>query len=170
MKTTKEVKMSELRNWLENEEEINNEYKALEEALEELDDIYHSDNEDDEKFEVTSSELTSRGYKVLSRNKIEATGIDTLLEEYKEELRKQIMIIDLYHEVQYSSQEVVSDEVIEEAHCATAITIEEFKKGDFKLRVIHEYELILDEENKEQLAKMTEAEKYDYIAENGNYI
>ena len=34
MKTTREVKMSVLRNWLENETEINEEYNALEKALE----------------------------------------------------------------------------------------------------------------------------------------
>ena len=109
---TREIEMSELRKWLDNEEEINEEYSALEKALEELDNIYYSDNEDDDEIEVNSKELTSRGYRVLSRNKIKNTGIDTLLEEYKDELREQILTIDLYNEVQYGSQ-VVSEEVKE---------------------------------------------------------
>ena len=167
---TKKVKMSELIELLENEEEINEEYNALEKAIAELDDIYYSDNEDDEKVKVTSRELTLRGYKAISRNKIKETGIDTLLEEYRKELRKKIMIIDLYHKVQYSSREVVSDEVIEDAQCAKAITVDEFKKGDFKLMVSYEYELILNEKNKNLFFSLSEEEKINFIIENGNYL
>ena len=170
MKTTREVKMSVLRNWLENETEINEEYNALEKALEELDNIYHSDNEDDTEVEVGSKELTSRGYKVLSRNGIRKTGIDTLLEEYKEELRQQIITMDLYHSVEYGSQDVVSDEVVEEIHCASAITIDEFRKCDLRLRVSHGYELILNKEHRDKLSEMNEEEKYQYIVENGEYM
>ena len=61
MKTTREIEMCELRNWLENKEGINEEYNALGKVLEELDNIYYSDNEDDDEIEVNSKELTSRG-------------------------------------------------------------------------------------------------------------
>ena len=169
MKTTREIEMCELRNWLENKEGINEEYNALGKVLEELDNIYYSDNEDDDEIEVNSKELTSRGYRVLSRNKIRNTGIDTLLEEYKDELREQILTIDLYNEVQYGSQ-VVSEEVKETEYGAIAVTIDELKKGDSKLRVIYEYELILTDEHKNKLKEMTECEKHRYIVENGDYL
>ena len=61
MKTTREIEMCELRNWVENKEGINEEYNALGKVLEELDNIYYSDNEDDDEIEVNSKELTSRG-------------------------------------------------------------------------------------------------------------
>ena len=166
---TREIEMSELRKWLDNEEEINEEYSALEKALEELDNIYYSDNEDDDEIEVNSKELTSRGYKVLSRNKIKETGVNTLLEEYKDELREQILTIDLYNEVQYGSQ-VVSEEVKENERGAIVVIIDELKKGDSKLRVIYEYELLLTDEHKNKLKEMTECEKHGYIIENGDYL
>ena len=57
----RQVRMSVLSNWLENETEINKEYKELEKALEELDNIYHSNNADDVEEWLTSRELTARG-------------------------------------------------------------------------------------------------------------
>ena len=98
MENTREVKMSKLRNWLDNEEVIIEEYNSLEKALEEVENIYYSDNEDDDEIEVNSKELTSRGYKVLSRNEIRTSWIDTSLEGYKDELREQLLTIDLYKE------------------------------------------------------------------------
>ena len=170
MENTREVKMSKLRNWLDNEEVIIEEYNSLEKALEEVENIYYSDNEDDDEIEVNSKELTSRGYKVLSRNEIRTSWIDTSLDGYKDELREQLLTIDLYKELQCGSQEVVSDEVKENEYGAIAVTIEELKKGDSKLRVIYEYELLLTDEHKNKLKEMTDCEKHQYIVENGDYL
>lgn len=168
--TSLDVEMKDLRNWLENEEEINKEYNELEIALEELDDIFFSESGDDEEVEVNSTELTTRGYRWFSRNKIRKTGIQETLEEFKDELREQILIMDLYNEVKYGSQEVIGEQVFQNKFGTFAVTTEEFRKGDLRLRVIHEYELVLNEEHKNALSQMTKDEKYGYIIENGEYI
>ena len=171
MKNTREVSMSELRNWLDNETEINEEYNALGKALEELDNIYYSDDE----IEVNSKELTSRGYKVLSRNKIKNTGIDTLLEEYKEELREQILTIDLYNDLYgFSSEDIVSEEleILDngvQTYASTNI-ITEYKKGNKIIRIIDSYEKSLTNEEVEKFEILTEKEKITYVIENGEYM
>ena len=175
MKTTREIEMSELRNWLDNEEEINEEYNALGKALEELDNIYHSDNEDDAVEWVTSRELTSRGYKVLSRNGIRRSGIDTLLEGYKEELRQQIITMNLYNELYgFSSEEQVSEEleILDNGVqiYASANIITEYKKGNKIIRIIDTYEKSLTNEEVEKFQTMTEQEKIKYVIENGEYM
>ena len=175
MKNTKEVKMSELRSWLDNETEINEEYSALDEALEELDNIYHSDNADDVEECLTSRELTSRGYRVLSRNGIRRTGIDTLLEEYKEELRQQIIIINLYNDLHgFSSEEQVSEELeILDNGVQTYVSVNittEYRKGDRVIRIINTYEKSLTSEEVEKFETMTEKNQITYIIENGEYI
>ena len=175
MKNTREVKMSLLTNWLENETEINEEYNALEKALEELYNIYHSDNEDDAEEWVASRELTARGYKVLSRNGIRRTGIDTLLEGYKEELRQQIITINLYNDLYgFSSEDIVSEELeMLDNGVQTYATINiktEYKKGDRAIRVINTYEKALSSEEVENFETMIEKEKIEYVLENGEYM
>ena len=175
MKTTREIEMSELRNWLDNEEEINEEYNALGKALEELDNIYHSDNEDDAEEWLTSRELIVRGYKVLSRNGIRKTSIDTLLEEYKEELRQQIITMNLYNELYgFSSEEIVSEEleILDngvQTYASGNITTE-YRKGDRAIRIIDTYEKSLTNEEVEKFETMTEKEKIEYVLENGEYM
>ncbi len=175
MKSTIEVRMSVLSDWLENETEINKEYSALEKALEELDNIYHSDNEDDAVEWVTSRELTSRGYKLLSRNGIRRTGIDTLLEEYKEELRQQIITMNLYNDLYgFSREEQVSEEleILDNGvqTYANANIITEYKKGNKIIRIINSYEKSLTNEEVEKFQTMTEQEKIKYVIENGEYM
>ena len=172
---TREVTMSVLRNWLEKEEEINEEYNALGKALEEIDNIYHSDNADDVEEWLTSRELTLRGYKVLSRNGIRKTSIDTLLEEYKEELRQQIITMNLYNELYgFSSEEIVSEELemldngVQTYASVNIIT--EYKKGDRAIRVINTYEKALTNEEVEKFETMAEKEQITYIIENGEYM
>ncbi len=175
MKNTREVKMSVLTNWLENEAEINEEYNALEKALEELDSIFHSDNEDDAEEWLTSRELILWGYKVLSRNGIRKTGIDTLLEEYKEELRQQIVTMNLYNDLYgFSSEEIVSEELEMlnngvQTYASANITTE-YKKGDRAIRIIYTYEKSLNNEEVEKFETMTEKEKIKYVIENGEYM
>lgn len=175
MKNTREIEMSELRNWLDNETEINEEYSALDKALEELDNIYHSDNADDVEECLTSRELILRGYKVLSRNGIRRTGIDTLLEEYKEELRQQIIIMNLYNDLYgFSSEEQVSEEleILEngvQTYASVDITTE-YKKGDRAIRIINTYEKSLTSEEVKELRNMTEKKQITYIIENGEYV
>ena len=175
MKNTIEVKMSSLRNWLENETEINEEYNALEKALEELDNIHHSNNADDAEEWLTSRELTARGYKVLSKNGIRRTGIDTLLEGYKEELRQQIIKMNLYNELYgFSSEEQVSEEleILDNGvqTYANANIITEYKKGNKIIRIINSYEKSLTNEEVEKFQTMTEQEKIKYVIENGEYM
>ena len=175
MKNTREVKMSLLTNWLENETEIKKEYNELEKALEELANIYHSDNEDDAEEWLTSRELISRGYKVLSRNGIRRTGINTLLEEYKEELRQQIITLDIYNELYgFSSEDIVSEELEmldnNVQMYANANIITEYKKGNKIIRIINSYEKSLTNEEVEKFQTMTEKEKITYVIENGEYM
>ena len=171
----RQVRMSVLSNSLENEIKINEEYTALEKALEELDNIYHSDNEDDVIEWVTSRELILRGYIVLSRDGIRRTGIDTLLEEYKEELRQQIITMNLYNDLYgFSSEEQVSEEleILDngvQTYASGNITTE-YKKGDRAIRVINTYEKSLTNEEVEKFQTMTEQEKIKYVIENGEYI
>ena len=170
-----EVRMSVLSDWLENETEINKEYTALEQALEELDNIYHSDNEDDAEEWVTSRELTSRGYKLLSRNGIRRTGIDTLLEEYKEELRQQIITMNLYNDLYgFSREEQVSEELEMLDNgvqtYANVNIITEYKKGNKIIRIINSYEKSLTNEEVTNFEIMTEKEKITYVIENGEYM
>ena len=175
MKTTREIEMSELRNWLDNEEEINEEYNALEKALEEIDNFYHSNNEDDAEEWLTSRELIVRGYKVLSRNGIRKTGIDILLEEYKEELRQQIITMNLYNDLYgFSREEQVSEELEMLDNSvqtyANANIITEYKKGNKIIRIINSYEKSLTNEEVEKFQTMTEQEKIKYVIENGEYM
>ena len=175
MKNTREVKMGVLTNCLENEAEINKEYTALEQALEELNNIYHSDNEDDAEEWLTSRELIVRGYKVLSRNGIRRTGIDTLLEEYKEELRQQIITMNLYNDLYgFSSEEIVREELEMldngvQTYASVNITTE-YKKCGRAIRVIDTYEKSLTNEEIEKFETMTEQEKIKYVIENGEYM
>ena len=171
----REVRMSVLTNWLENETEINEDYNALEKALEELDNIYHSDNADDAEEWLTSRELTARGYKVLSRNGIRRAGINTLLEGYKEELRQQIITMKLYNDLYgFSSEEQVSEEleILDngvQTYASGNITTE-YKKGDRAIRIINTYEKSLTNEEVEKFQTMTEKEKITYVIENGEYM
>ena len=171
----REVRMSVLRDWIENETEIKKEYNALEKALEEIDNIYHSNNEDDAEEWLTSRELTSRGYKLLSRNGIRRTGIDTLLEEYKEELRQQIITMNLYNDLYgFSREEQVSEELEMLDNgvqtYANANIITEYKKGNKIIRIINSYEKSLTNEEVEKFQTMTEQEKIKYVIENGEYM
>ena len=175
MKSTVEVRMSVLSDWLENETEIKKEYNALEKALEEIDNIYHSNNEDDAEEWLTSRELIVRGYKVLSRNGIRKTSIDTLLEEYKEELRQQIITMNLYNELYgFSSEEIVSEELEMLDNgvqtYANANIITEYKKGNKIIRIINSYEKSLTNEEVTNFEIMTEKEKITYVIENGEYM
>ena len=175
MKTTREIEMSKLRNWLDNEEEINEEYNSLGKALEELDNIYHSNNEDDAEEWLTSRELIVRGYKVLSRNGIRKTGIDILLEEYKEELRQQIITMNLYNDLYgFSREEQVSEELEMLDNgvqtYANANIITEYKKGNKIIRIINSYEKSLTNEEVEKFEIMAEKEKIEYVLENGEYM
>ena len=160
--------MKDLNKWLLMEEEMNNEYYELEEALQEVNDILDLDT--DEDVQVFSKGLTHRGYKFLNKEKIANAAIDTGLEELAEELRQQTMIMDLYHEVEYGSQEVVNEIVEVGNYGAFVYTTDELKKGDKRLRVVHEYELALNIEDKDKLSKMNEEEKRVYIIENGEYV
>ena len=170
-----EVRMRVLRDWIEKEIEINKEYNALEQALEEIDKIYHSNNEDDAEEWVTSRELILRGYKVLSRNGIRKTSIDTLLEEYKEELRQQIITMNLYNSLYgFSSEEIVEEEleILDngvQTYASGNITTE-YKKGDRAIRIIDTYEKSLTNEEVEKFQTMTKQEKIKYVIENGEYM
>ena len=171
----REVRMSVLRDWIENETEIKKEYNELEKALEELDNIYHSDNEDDAEEWLTSRELIVRGYKVLSRNGIRKTSIDTLLEEYKEELRQQIITMNLYNDLYgFSREEQVSEELEMLDNgvqtYANANIITEYKKGNKIIRIINSYEKSLTNEEVKNFEIMTEKEKITYVIENGEYM
>ena len=171
----RQVRMSVLSNWLENEIEINEEYNELEKALEELDNIYHSNNADDAEEWLTSRELTLRGYKVLSRDGIRSSGIDTLLEEYKEELRQQIITMKLYNDLYgFSSEEQVSEELEMLDNgvqiYASVDIVTEYKKGNKVIRIINSYEKALDNKEVEKFEIMTEQEKIKYVIENGEYM
>ena len=168
MKNCKEVKSRELNEWLENEDQLNFEYDALIKALDEVNNIY--DEEVEEEFIINSKELIKRGYKYLNKKKINNTGIDELLEELIEDLRQKLLLINFYNYVLNGSLEIV-DRNLEINNFAAFLTLkDELKKGDKRLILIHEYELILDENNKNLFFSVSEDEKINFIIENGNLI
>ena len=149
MKNTREVKMSVLTNWLEKEAEINKDYNALEKALEELEELDNIYNEDD--------------------------VADTLSEEYKEELRQQIITMNLYNDLYgFSSEEIVSEELeMLDNGVQTYASVNdttEYKKGDRAIRIINTYEKSLSNEEVEKFETMTEQEKIKYVIEHGEYM
>ena len=149
MKNTREVKMSVLTNWLEKEAEINKDYNALEKALEELEELDNIYNEDD--------------------------VADTLSEEYKEELRQQIITMNLYNDLYgFSSEEIVSEELeMLDNGVQTYASVNdttEYKKGNKIIRIINSYEKSLTNEEVEKFETMTEQEKIKYVIEHGEYM
>ena len=170
MKNCKEIKSRELENWLENEEQLNAEYNALIEALEEVNNIYDNEEEEEEEFLISSKELIKRGYKYLSKKQIVKIGIDNLLEELIEDLRKKLLLIDFYYEVSLGNLELV-DRDLEVNNFGAFVKIkDELKRGDKRLILFDEYELILNENNRNLFFSLSEDEKIDYVIENGNLI
>ena len=168
MKNCKEVKRRELENLLKEEDELNAEYNALIEALEEVDNIY--EEEEEEEFLISSKELIKRGYKYLSKKRIIKTGIDNLLEELIEDLRKKLLVIDFYYEVYEGNLELV-DKDLEVNNFGAFVKIkDELKREDKRLILIDEYELILNENNKKLFFSLSEEEQINYVIENGNLI
>ena len=108
----------------------------------------------------------------MSKNGIRRTGIDTLLEGYKEELRQQIITIKLYNDLYgFSSEDIVSEELEMLDNgvqtYASVNDITEYKKGDRAIRIINTYEKSLNNEEVEKFETMTEKEKIKYVIENG---
>ena len=111
----------------------------------------------------------------MSKNGIRRTGIDTLLEGYKEELRQQIITIKLYNDLYgFSSEDIVSEELEMLDNgvqtYASVNDITEYKKGDRAIRIINTYEKSLNNEEVEKFETMTEKEKIKYVIENGEYM
>ena len=169
MKKCKEVKSRELKNWLEKEDELNAEYNALVEALEEINNIYDNE-EEEEEFLISSKELIIRGYKYLNKKQIIRTGINNLLEELIEDLRKKLLLIDFYNEVYEGNLESVDIDLEVNNFGASVKIKDELKRGNKKLILIDEYELILTENNKNLFFSLSEEEKINYVIENGNLI
>ena len=137
MKNCKEVKSRELNEWLENEDQLTFEYNALIEALEEVNNIY--DEEVEEEFLINSKELIKRGYKYLNKKKINNTGIDELLEELIEDLRKKLLLIDFYNDILNGSLEIVDKNLEVNNFGAFVIIKDELKRGDKRLWITNFY-------------------------------
>ena len=166
MKNCKEVKSRELKDWLEKEDDLKSEYYALIEALEEVNNIY----DEEEELLINSKELINRGYRYLSKQQIIKTGIDNLLEELIEDLRKKLLLIDFYNDIYDGNLEVVEEELSISDFGIFVKIKDELKKGDKRLILINEYEVILDENNKNLFFSLSENEKINYVIENGNII
>ena len=166
MKNCKEVKSRELKDWLEKEDDLKSEYYALIEALEEVNNIY----DEEEELLINSKELINRGYRYLSKQQIIKTGIDNLLEELIEDLRKKLLLIDFYNDIYDGNLEVVEEELSISDFGIFVKIKDELKKGDKRLILINEYEVILDENNKNLFFSLSENEKINFVIENGTII
>ena len=166
MKNCKEVKSRELKDWLEKEDDLKSEYYALIEALEEVNNIY----DEEEELLINSKELINRGYRYLSKQQIIKTGIDNLLEELIEDLRKKLLLIDFYNDIYDGNLEVVDEELSISDFGIFVKIKDELKKGDKRLILINEYEVILNENNKNLFFSLSENEKINFVIENGNII
>ena len=166
MKNCKEVKSRELKDWLEKEDDLKSEYYALIEALEEVNNIY----DEEEELLINSKELINRGYRYLSKQQIIKTGIDNLLEELIEDLRKKLLLIDFYNDIYDGNLEVVEEELSISDFGIFVKIKDELKKGDKRLILINEYEVILNENNKNLFFSLSENEKINFVIENGNII
>ena len=166
MKNCKEVKSRELKDWLEKEDDLKSEYYALIEALEEVNNIY----DEEEELLINSKELINRGYRYLSKQQIIITGIDNLLEELIEDLRKKLLLIDFYNDIYDGNLEVVDEELSISDFGIFVKIKDELKKGDKRLILINEYEVILNENNKNLFFSLSENEKINFVIENGNII
>ena len=119
---------------------------------------------------INSKELINRGYRYLSKQQIIKTGIDNLLEELIEDLRKKLLLIDFYNDIYDGNLEVVEEELSISDFGIFVKIKDELKKGDKRLILINEYEVILNENNKNLFFSLSENEKINFVIENGNII